>query len=101
MVNWTKTHPASGSGASEGTADQAIRIALRSGVFNPLVQFLSPTGEELARAYSGVADWDVQLKARLSETERYVVRVMAHNDQWTFPNLVGYEIEVRPAVAPR
>ena len=81
----------------EGSAGEVVAIAV-NGFYDPVVQLLSPTGEELAWAYS--ADESAQLEARLPVTGRYRVRVLAHTGWWTSPNSMDYEIEVRRAPTP-
>ena len=84
----------------EGTAGQTISIVVHG--IDPVVQLMTPTGEELGRASSPgmfIASVEARLEARLPVTGRYLVRVLAHNDFWTTPNRTGYEIEVRPTPA--
>ena len=83
--------------AFEGFEGQGVDIAV-DGFYDSVVQLLSPTGEELAWAYS--ADRNVRLEARLPLTGRYLVRVLAHTDFWTWPNSMDYQITVRPVQAP-
>ena len=84
----------------EGTAGQSVSIVVVTGR-DWVVQLLSPTGEELGWASSPrlVGPLEARLEARLPVTGRYLVRVLAHNNFWTTPNRMGYEIEVRPEPA--
>ena len=87
--------------AFEGTAGQSVSVVVVTGR-DWVVQLLSPTGEELGWASSprlGGLPLEARLEARLPVTGRYLVRVLAHNDFWTTPNRMRYEIEVRPGQA--
>ena len=86
----------------EGTAGQTISIVVHG--IDPVVQLLSPTGEELGWASSPgmfIAPVEARLEDRLPVTGRYLIRVLAHNDRWTTPNRTEYEIEVRTGPATR
>ena len=67
-----------------GDAGAVVSVAVGSDAFDPVVELLSPAGEQLARDDSG------RLLAVLPETGRYVVGVTA-NDDGTGP----YEMAVR------
>ena len=82
----------------EGTEGQTISIAVHGD--DPVVQLLSPIGEELGWASAAGYSVHARLEARLPITGRYLIRVLAHNDRWTAPNRTAYEIEVRSAPAP-
>ena len=81
-----------GDWAVEGSEGEVIRIAV-NGFADPVVQLLSPTGEEVAWGHS--AERNVQVDARLPMTGRYLVRVLAHSDFFeTWPESAVYAIEV-------
>ena len=78
--------------AVEGLEGEVIRIAV-NGFADPVIQLLSPSGEEVAWAHS--AGRNVQAEARLPMTGRYLVRVLAHSDFWrTWRVPAAYAIEV-------
>ena len=84
--------------AVEGLEGEVIRIAV-NGFADPLVQLLSPSGEEVAWAHS--ADRNVQVDARLPMTGRYLVRVLAHSDFWRrWRGSAVYAIEAGRVEAP-
>ena len=85
----------------EGTAGQRVSIAVVDDDPDWVVQLLSPTGEELGWASSPGRGDEARLEARLPVTGRYLVRVLAHNDFWTAPNRMEYEIVMRPGPATR
>ena len=106
----------------EGTAGQTISVEARADLFDPIVQVLLPTGEQLASAAAPAGDESggfsrmlqrfvgaraddssltsvVRLDAFLPVTGRYLVRVVPASYLWTEMQTGDYEVEVRPTSA--
>ena len=78
----------------EGDAGDVVNVAVRSSDFDPVVELLSPEGEQLARDDDGLGA-DRRLLAVLPETGRYVVRVTAFDDRSG-----SYEVNVQVVDVP-
>ena len=82
--------------AFDSAAVRAVRIAVVAYGFQPVIQLMSPSGEEIAWARGGFLDRRAQLDALLPVPGRYTVRVMAVYNRGSQPRLGRHHVVVRP-----
>lgn len=82
--------------AFDSAAVRAVRIAVVADGIEPVIQLMSPSGEEIASARGGFLDRRAQLEAPLPVPGRYTVRVMAVYNRVSQPRSGRHHIVVRP-----